>query len=130
MNDNLTLNALAYNRVYSDQARSLRRNTTAGVTLPRELTMSHIKTKDNVSKENINRSSVKHDVVTADADGNPVATRVSVQLIITYPTDVGVSASVSTAIDDGIVAIRQLISGTGADASALNLAANLKNGEQ
>lgn len=130
MNDNLTLNALTYNRVYSDVARSLRRNTTAGVTLPRELTMSHITTVDNVSKQNIRRSSVKHECVTADSDGNPVPTRVSVQLIITYPTDIGVPANVSTGIDDGITAIRQLISGTGADANALNLAANLKNGEQ
>lgn len=130
MNADITLNTLVYAQKFSDEAGSLRRNTGLGATLPRELSIAHQKAVDSKSKLTTRRSVIRHDRVVPDALGNPLACPVSVYLVAVVP-DIGEATAVGAAITDGVVAIRQLISGTGADASALNLAnAILVNQEQ
>lgn len=130
MNSNVTINALEYNLAYSDKTGSIRRNAGLGANLPRTLQIAHVATKDNKTKLAVRRSVIRHDRVVPDANGIPLATPVTVYLVAVVP-DLGEAASVTNAINDGVVAIRQLISGTGADANALNLAdAILKNQEQ
>jgi hypothetical protein len=130
MNADITLNTLGYAMVYSDKDGSLRRNSTLGATKPRNLSIAHMDATDSKSKLPTHRGLIRHDATIADATGVILPVPVSVYLVCSYPTG-GDATATATAISDGIVAIRQLISGTGADASALNLAtAILTNHEQ
>lgn len=130
MNADITLNSLAYKLAYSDKDGSQRTNTSLGVTKPRTLSIGHLDATDSKSKLQTLRNLVRHDQIIADTAGVNLPVPVSVYLVCSYPTT-GDETETSTAINDGVAAIRQLISGTGADASALNLAdAILKNREQ
>lgn len=130
MNADITLNTLVYAQVYSDKGESLRRNSSLGATKPRNLTIAHQAAVDSKSKLATSRNLIRHDQTIADAVGVILPVPVSVYLVCSYPTG-GDATQTATAISDGIIAIKQLISGTGADANALNLAtAILTNGEQ
>jgi hypothetical protein len=130
MNANLTLNGLVYTQKFSDKEGSERRNNGLGANLPRVLTIAHTTSTEGRQKLPSRRSLVRHDQTVPDGEGNPLAIPVSVYLVAVVPAD-GAPAAVDTAISDGLIAIRQLISGTGADASALNLGeAILENQEQ
>lgn len=131
MNADITLNTdKVYALVYSDKTESLRRNSSLGVTKPRNLTIAHQAAVDSKSKLETKRHLIRHDQVIADPVGVILPVPVSVYLVCSYPTG-GDATATATAISDGIIAIRQLISTTGADSGALNLAtAILTNGEQ
>lgn len=122
MNNNLTLNALAYNLAYSDKAGSVRNNSGLGATKPRILSIAHTDAVDPKTKLRTRRSLLRHDQTVADGNGVILPTPVSVYMNVVIPVD-GDATQVATAISDGIIANRQLISGTGADGSALDLAA-------
>lgn len=125
MNDNLTLNSLTYTLSARDQvAGSFRNNASLGSNLPRVLRVVNRDETNNKSKLVMHRTTVLHEQTVPDAQGNPLASPVVVGMFVLTPK-VGDPTDVDTAIDDGVIAIRQLISGTGADALALNLATEL-----
>jgi hypothetical protein len=130
MNANITLNALTYTQRFSDKEGSERRNDSLGANLPRVLSIAHTESNEGRSKTPSRRTLVRHDQFVPDGDGNPLPVPVSVYLVAVVPST-GDATAVGVAISDGTIAIRQLLSGTGADAAALNLAtAILSNQEQ
>lgn len=130
MNNDITLNANEFKLAYSDKTGSLRRNTALGANLPRELRISHQQTVESKAKLSTRRTLIRFDRTVPDAEGKPLSVPVSVYLVAVVPV-LGETSAVAAAITDGTVAIRQLISPTGADANALNLATNiLVNQEQ
>jgi hypothetical protein len=125
MNDNLTLNALTYTKQYSDQiAGSARNNASLGSNLPRVLRIVNRDEVNGKTKLAMHRTTVLHEQSVLGPDGVALSVPVTVQIAVLTPKS-GDPAGVDSAIDDGIIAIRQLISGTGADAAALNLATEL-----
>lgn len=130
MNANLTLNGLTYTQVFSDKEGSERRNSGLGANLPRVLRIAHTESTEGASKTPCTRSVLRHDQYVTDGDGNVLPVPVSLYLVAVVPKD-GASSPVATAISDSTIAIRQMISSTGADGNALNLAsAFIENKEQ
>jgi hypothetical protein len=120
MNNDLTLNALTYTWKYSDKEGSERRNAGLGANLPRILKIAHQETFEGTEKLPSLRSVIRHDQYVVDGDGNPLPVPVSLYLVQVVP-DAADPAAVTTAISDSKIAIRQMISPTGADAGALDL---------
>lgn len=122
MNDNITLKAKVYNRVYSDKAGSLRRSLTDGAALPHTIKVAHTEIVDSVSKLKLARSLVRIDMSHLDTGGvNPAATPVTAYMVVTHGT--GINQPTTAAIELAVDSLCQAMVGTGADASALDLAA-------
>jgi hypothetical protein len=130
MNADITLKAKVYKQVYSDQAGSLRRSTTDGAALPHTMRIAHTNAVDSKTKVPTIRSLTRVDMSHLDTGGiNPSPLPVSVQLVVVKGT--GLYAPTQAAIELCVDTLIQALSGTGADASALDLTDEIfVNGEQ
>lgn len=70
MNDNLTIDGLTYNRIYSDKGGSLRRETSRGASLPEELTIRHSVVVDKATGRKSRRSVARNDRYLVLEDGS------------------------------------------------------------
>lgn len=121
MNDNLTIKGASFQLVYKDKLGSLRRapsGTPFSTGAAGSVSIAHTIYNDSQTKKPGRRSVFRVQIDKAAADGsNTIA---YAQLIVGRPTDaVTVPDSDITALVD---CVRQFVSPTTADASALNLA--------
>jgi len=121
MNANITLKSKVYNQIYSDKAGSLRRSITDGATSPHTLRIAHTDGIDSATKIATRRSLMRLDMTHTDTGAvNPSPLPVSVQVVVVKGT--GVYAPTQAAIELAIDSVVQALTGTSADASALDLA--------
>lgn len=123
MNADLTIKGGTFSSVYSDKAGSLRRaapGTPFSTGASGSLSIAHTSYVDSQTKKPGRRSLMRVQIDKAAADGsNTIA---YAQLIVGRPDDsVTVPDSDIVALVDSL---RQVIAGTSADASALNLASD------
>jgi hypothetical protein len=97
MDNNLTINSLSFNLVYSDKNGSLRRETSRGATLPTELLIKHQDYVDTATKKPGKRTLVRLDYYMAMTDG--VIRPVSYYAVCTKPIDPLVTVSITNAIE-------------------------------
>lgn len=130
MNADITLKSKVYKQVYSDKAGSLRKSTTDGAALPHQLRIAHTEAVDNKTKIPVVRSLMRLDMTHLDTGGvNPSPLPVSVQIVVVKGT--GIYAPTQAAIELAVDSLVQALTGTAADASALDLADEIYvNGEQ
>lgn len=120
MNADVTLKSKVYKLLYSDKAGSERKSITDGATLPHKLRIAHSDATDSATKLPIQRSLVRVDMTHLDTGGvNPSPVPVSAYIVVQHGTGLyqPSTASVELAVDTLI----QALTGTGADASALDL---------
>jgi len=115
MDNNLTVNTLAFNMVYSDKTGSLRREISRGASLPTELLIKHQPYVDSVTKVAGTRSLVRLDYYMAMTGG--AIAPVSLYVVCATPTDVLVTQAVTDAISAMLV---NIIHGT-SNANGLDL---------
>lgn len=121
MNADISLKSKSYKLQYSDKLGSLRRSTTDGAALPHELRISHVESVDPKTKLPIIRSVVRIDLSHVDTGGvNPAALPVTAYMVVQQGR--GVNQPNQTAIELAVDSVIQALTGTGADASALDLA--------
>lgn len=121
MNADITLKSKVYKQVYSDKAGSFRKSVTDGAALPHTLRIAHTDTINSKTKVATRRSLCRLDMTHLDTGGvNPSPQPVSVQLVVEKGT--GVYAPTQAAIELAVDSVIQALTGTGADASALDLA--------
>lgn len=120
MNADITLKSKVYKQNYSDKAGSLRTSTTDGAALPHTVKIAHTDAVDSKSKLPIKRSLFRVDMSHLDTGGvNPSALPVSVQVVVQRGT--GLYQPTQTAIELAVDTMIQALTGTAADASALDL---------
>lgn len=120
MNADITVKAKSYKQLYSDQAGSLRRSVTDGAHMPHTIRIAHQDAIDSRTKVPTRRSLVRVDMTHLDTGGvNPSPLPVSVQIVVVKgkETYAPTSAAIELAVDSAV----QMLAGTGADASALDL---------
>jgi len=98
MNDNLTVNTLAFNRTWSDQAGSQRREVSRGANLPEIMSVKHTDIIDSATKLPARRSMVRFDRQLALSTG--IIAPVSAYIVVQVPKDTGVVSSDITAVLD------------------------------
>lgn len=103
MDNNLTVNTLAFNLVYSDKDGSLRREISRGASLPTELSIKHQPYVDSVTKVPGKRSLVRLDYYMTMTDG--VIRPVSMYTVLAAPSDPLVTASITNAMSAMLVNI-------------------------
>jgi hypothetical protein len=120
MNANITLAGKVYNQVYSDKAGSLRKCVTDGAAFMHTVRIAHTDAIDSKTKVPTRRSLFRLDMTHVDTGGtNPAPLPVSAQLVVVKGT--GLYAPSSAAIQAVVDSVIQALTGTGADASALDL---------
>jgi hypothetical protein len=120
MNADITLKAKAYKQVYSDKAESVRRSTTDGAVLPHTLRVAHSDAVDGTTKSPVKRHLVRLDMSHLDTGGvNPSPIPVTAYMVVQH--GIGLYQPSQTAIELAVDSVIQALSGTGADASALDL---------
>lgn len=120
MNADITVKAKSYKTIYSDKNGSLRRSITDGATLPHELKIAHTEATDSRTKIPTTRSLMRLDMTHLDTGGvNPSPLPVSVQIVVVKGK--GLYQPSQTAIELAVDSVIQALTGTGADASALDL---------
>lgn len=121
MNADITLKGKAYKQVYSDKAGSLRRSITDGAALPHTIRVAHTDMIDSKTKSSARRSLMRVDMTHLDTGGvNPAPLQVSAQLVVVKGT--GTNQPTQAAVELAVDTLIQALTGTGADASALDLA--------
>lgn len=85
MNNDITVKTLNFNLVFSDEAGSLRRETSRGVSLPTEITVRHQDIVDSATKLPTKRSVLRIDRTIAGTSGSPIV--VSAYLVVAVPKD-------------------------------------------
>jgi hypothetical protein len=129
MNANITLKSKVYNQVYSDKAGSLRRSITDGAALPHELRISHTDAVDSKTKLEVKRSVMRVDMTHLDTGGvNPAPVPVTAYLVVQH--GVGTNQPSTASIELAVDTLIQALTGTGADASALDLADEVFAGKE
>jgi hypothetical protein len=120
MNPDITLKGKAYKQVYSDKAGSLRKSITDGAALPHYLRIAHSDMVDSKTKIAARRHLFRVDMTHVDTGAvNPSPLQVSAQLVVV--TGTGVYQPTQAAIELAVDTLIQALTGTGADASALDL---------
>jgi len=121
MNADITLKGKVYKQVYSDKAGSLRRSITDGTTLPHEISIAHQDATDSKSKLPVKRSKMALSYSHKDTGGvNPSPVPVLAQLVVQHGT--GLYQPTQADIEFAVDSLVQALTGTAADASALDLA--------
>jgi len=121
MNADITLKSKAYKLIYSDANGSLRRSITDGATLPHTMEIAHQDATDGATKLPVTRSKFAVNMSYLDTGGvNPSPIPVRVQIVVVAGK--GVYQPSQTAIELCVDTAIQALTGTGADASALDLA--------
>jgi hypothetical protein len=129
MTNDITLKAKAYEWLYSSELGSARRSITDGAVLPHDLKISHIDVTDGKTKLAMRQSKMFLAMSHLDTGGvNPAAAPITVQ--VTVRKGVGVNAPSTVAIELAIDSVVQALTGTGADASALDLADDIFANEE
>lgn len=129
MNADITLKGKAYVQNYSDKAGSLRTSITDGAALPHTIRIAHTDGIDSKTKLPITRSLFRVDMSHLDTGGvNPSPLPVSVQVVVQKGKGLyqPSTATIELAVDSAV----QAFTGTGADASALDLADEIFAGNQ
>jgi hypothetical protein len=120
MNADITVKAKAYSLLYSDKTESKRRSVTDGATLPHYITISHVDAIDRKTKLPVKRSTLRIDMSHLDTGNvNPSPVPVTASLVVIQGQ--GLYQPTTTAIELVVDSLIQMLSGTGADASALDL---------
>jgi hypothetical protein len=117
MDNNLTIETLAFNMQYSDKTGSLRREVSRGVNIPTELKIAHQPYVDSTTKLPGTRSVARFDRYQALSDGTIAP--VSAYVVVTSPTDTAVVSS------DIQATVQLLIGLLQEDDSGLNLMSNI-----
>lgn len=121
MNADITLKSKVYKMVYSDKAGSLRRSITDGAAKPHELRIAHSEATDSVSKQPVARRLLRVDMTHLDTGGiNPSPVKVSAYMVVQH--GLGIYQPTTADIELAVDTLVQALAGTGADASALDLA--------
>lgn len=103
MDNNLTVNTLAFNLVYSDKDGSLRREISRGASLPTELSIKHQPYVDSATKKAGKRTVVRIDYYMTMTDG--AIQPVSMYTVLAAPTDPLVTAAITNAMSAMLVNI-------------------------
>jgi len=120
MNADITVKAKVYKLLFSDQAGSQRKSVTDGATLPHTLKIAHSDAIDSATKLPIKRSLMRVDMTHVDTGGvNPAPIPVSAYIVVQHGTGTGQPST--AAVQLAIASLVQILSGTGADGSALGL---------
>jgi hypothetical protein len=120
MNADITLKAKVYKLLYSDKTESIRKSITDGAILPHTLRIAHSDATDSSTKLPIKRSLVRVDMTHVDTGGtNPSPVPVSAYVVVQHGT--GLYQPTQAAIELAVDTLIQGLTGTGADASALDL---------
>lgn len=116
MNNDLTVDTLAFKLAYSDKTGSKRIETSRGVNLPTTMTVSHQQTVDSATKLPIRRSLLRFDRTQAvsASETAPLGT-VSAYIVVSVPSGTEVEGS------DVLAVIQHLISVLQEDDSGLDL---------
>lgn len=96
MNADLTINALTFKQVYSDQKESLRRETSRGSNLPTEMRVAHQEYTDSKTKVPGMRHLVRFDRHVSLTNGTIVP--VSAYAVVSVPADTAVVSSDITSV--------------------------------
>jgi hypothetical protein len=88
MNDNLTIDTLSFNQIFSDKTESLRREVSRGVNLPTEMRVAHQDYSDSKTKVSGRRHLVRFDRFVSLSSG--IIAPVSAYAVVTVPSDTGV----------------------------------------
>lgn len=91
MNNNLTIDTLSFNLVFSDKNESLRRDISRGVNLPTEMRVAHQEYVDSKTKVKGRRSLVRFDRFVSLSSS--VIAPVSAYAVVTVPTDTSVTSA-------------------------------------
>jgi hypothetical protein len=129
MNNNIALKSKSYDLVYSDMSKSLRRSITDGNAFPHSLEIGHQDVVDGKTKLPMRQSRLYLAMTHVDTGGtNPAAAPLTVQITVRKGT--GLNAPTTAAIELAVDSVIQALAGTGADASALDLADDIFASEQ
>lgn len=120
MNADITLKSKVYKLLYSDKAESVRKSITDGAILPHTIRIAHSEAVDSATKLPVKRSLMRVDMTHVDTGGvNPAPTTVSAYLVVQH--GIGLNQPSQAAIELAVDTLIQALTGTGADASALDL---------
>jgi hypothetical protein len=129
MTNDITLKGKVYNWQFSTEAGSQRKSITDGATLPHTIKIAHSDATDSATKLPIKRSLFRVDMTHVDTGGvNPAPVPVSAYLVVQHGT--GLYQPTTAAIELAVDTVVQAMTGTGADASALDLADEIFAGKQ
>jgi hypothetical protein len=121
MNADITLKGKVYKLLFSDKTESQRKSITDGATLPHTIKIAHSDATDSATKQPIKRSLFRVDMTHVDTGGvNPSAVPVTAYLVVQHGT--GLFQPSLAAIELAVDTVVQAMTGTAADASALDLA--------
>lgn len=120
MNPDITLKSKVYKMLYSDKVGSMRKSITDGAALPHTIRIAHQDATDSKTKVPTRRSLIRVDMTHLDTGAvNPSPLPVSAQLVLVKGT--GVWAPTQAQIELCVDTLIQALTGTAADASALDL---------
>lgn len=105
MNNNLTIDTLSFNLVYSDKTESLRREVSRGANTPTEMKIGHTEYVDGKTKVRYRRSVVRFDRYVELADGTIGI--VSRYEVVSYPVDSNVTSTDILAVVQHGVSLNQ-----------------------
>lgn len=131
MNPDITLKGKVYSQQYSgtNVTGSQRRSITDGAALPHTIRIAHQDAIDSKTKIATRRSLFRLDYSHLDTGGvNPSPLPVSVQLVVVKGK--GIYAPSQATIEAAVDSVIQALTGTAADASALDLTDEIFVGEQ
>jgi hypothetical protein len=121
MNADITLKGKVFKLLYSDLAGSVRRSITDGATLPHTMKIAHTQATDSATKLPVSRSQFRVEMTVLDTGGvNPSPIPVTAYMIVQHGK--GLYQPSQAAIELAVDVLVQALTGTAADASALDLA--------
>jgi hypothetical protein len=120
MNADITLKSKVYKLQFSDKGESQRKSVTDGATLPHKIKIAHSDATDSATKQPIRRHLMRVDMTHVDTGGiNPAPVPVTAYMVVQHGT--GTNQPASAAIELAVDTLIQALTGTAADASALDL---------
>lgn len=102
MNNNLTIDALGFNLVFSDKAGSERREVSRGVNLPEVMSVRHVEITDSKTKKLATQSSLRFERHLLSSDLTTVVP-VTATLTVRVPKDTGVVSADVLAVIQRVV---------------------------